>query len=191
MALAGLCGQWRSAIPKDSYPNADIEAYLPGQKYSQEIQPEELEAELALMWQQGNRRTLDPTDTFPNHATTAAVYRVLAKKKCRKGFSGFEQYALLSSGVVSNYIELCKYAFFFALSDQLPLKVIPAIPTYLQTNAAYSVSERLFDTIDGNVPEVGGVLKQLISDLAVFFAIGYPHLANLARYVDRARFHPF
>jgi hypothetical protein len=148
-----------------NYPNTNIDDYLPGQASTEEIKPEELEGELALMWQEGRRRTANPTDSFRNHATVAAVFRVLAKKNARKGFSGFDQYALLSSGVVSNYIELCKYAFFFALSDQLPLKVSPAIPSYLQTNAAYSVSERLFDTIDGNVPVVGGVLKQMVSDL--------------------------
>ena len=160
--LKGIAEKRLSAA---NYPNTNIEAYLSGQAYTQEIKPEELEDELALMWQQGNRRSTTPNDSFRNHATVAAVYRVLAKKQAKKGFSGFDQYALLSSGVVSNYIELCKYAFFFALSDQLPLKVSPAIPTYLQTNAAYSVSERLFDTIDGNVPAVGGVLKQMVSDL--------------------------
>ena len=160
--LRGIAEKRLSAA---NYPNINIADYLPGQTNTQEIKPEELEAELALMWQQGKRRTTTPNDSFRNHATTAAVYRVLARKKARKSYCGFDQYALLSSGVVSNYIELCKYAFFFALSDELPLKVNPAIPTYLQTNAAYSVSERLFDTIDGNVPAVGGVLKQMVSDL--------------------------
>jgi hypothetical protein len=148
-----------------NYPTTDIGKYLPGQSWAEEVKPEELEAELDLMWQSGKRRTARPNHSFKNHATAAAIYRILAKKKARKGFSGFDQYALLSSGVVSNYIELCKYAFFFALSDELPLKVNPAIPSYLQTNAAYSVSERLFDTIDGNVPAIGGVLKQLVRDL--------------------------
>lgn len=148
-----------------NYPNTQIDAYLPGQSSAQEVKAEELEAELATMWKEGKRRSVTPNESFRNHAMTAAVYRILSKRKSRKGYSGFDQYALLSSGVVSNYIELCKYAFFFALSDQLPLKVSPAIPSYLQTNAAYSVSERLFDTIDGNVPVVGGILKQLVSDL--------------------------
>lgn len=148
-----------------NYPNIDIETYLPGQTSTQEVKPEELDAELALMWKNGKRRTATQNDSFRNHAMTAAIYRVLTKKNSRKGFSGFDQYALLSSGVVSNYIELCKYAFFFALSDELPLKVNPAIPSYLQTNAAYSVSERLFNTIGGNVPVVGDILEQMVSDL--------------------------
>ena len=148
-----------------NYPNTNIEAYLSDQGSKPEVKEADLEVELALMWKQGNRRTATPNESFRNHAKVAATYRVLAKKNARKRFSGFDQYALLSSGVVSNYIELCKYAFFFALSGQLPLKVNPAIPTYLQTNAAYSVSERLFDTIAGNVPVVGGVLKQMVSDL--------------------------
>jgi hypothetical protein len=160
--LKGIAEKRLSAA---NYPDSSIESYLPAQSYAQEIKSEELEAELAVMWGQGKRRSANPTESFRGHATVAAVYRVLGKRKARKGFSGFEQYALLSSGVISNYIELCKYAFFFALSDQLPLKFKPAIPTYLQTNAAYAVSERLFDTIDGNVPAVGGTLKRMISDL--------------------------
>jgi hypothetical protein len=72
---------------------------------------------------------------------------------------------LLSSGIASNFMELCKYTFYFALHDQLPLLEAPAIPSYLQSEAVYRVSQRLLSTIDGNVPMVGSILARLVTDL--------------------------
>lgn len=147
------------------YRNHNINDYLPANPHTAEVTGPELEDELVISWNAGQRRSESITDVFRQHAGLAAVYRVLSRKGKRKSYCGFEQYALLSSGIVSNFIELCKYAFFFALSDELPLEDKPQIPSYLQTDAAYAVSHRLFATLDGNVPDVGFLLKQLVGDL--------------------------
>ena len=89
----------------------------------------------------------------------------MARSGKRKSFAGFDQFVLLSSGVASNFIELCKYTFFFALSEELPLKEKTQIPEPVQNDAVYLVSQRLRDTIDGNVQHVGPHLLQLINDL--------------------------
>jgi hypothetical protein len=149
------------------YPTVDIRAYLPGQTATHEVSSEELESELRLMWESGSRRHEAMTDDFRQSYSTAAVYRLTSRTGRRKAVCGFEQYALLSSGIVSNFIELCKYAFYFALSDEIPLRQSPAIPSYLQTDAAYGVSQRLLATIDGNVPLVGEVLARLVLDLGL------------------------
>lgn len=94
-----------------------------------------------------------------------AAHRAAVKAHKQKVHSGFDQFCLLSSGIVSSYIELCKYTFYYALSDQLPISRSPAIPAYLQNRAVYTVSARLFHTIDGNVPKVGAALARLVGDL--------------------------
>lgn len=147
------------------YPQHDIKAFLAEQGWEEEISADDRETELRKMWLSGQRRTDQLSAEFRSHYGTAATYRYLAEKGKRKSFGGFSQYALLSSGITSNFMELCKYAFYFALHEQLPLRDSPAIPSYLQTEAAYRVSQRLLSTIDGNVPMVGSTLARLLTDL--------------------------
>jgi Cdc6-like AAA superfamily ATPase len=147
------------------YPDKDIKHYLQDQDHSQEVSGDKLQVELRQIWESGQRRKKVIDADFTTMYTVAAVYRSLAKVGKRKAFCGFDQYVLLSSGITSNFIELCKYAFYFALYDQLPLREKPKIPPYLQTEAAYRVSQRLFSTIEGNVPRVGSALSRLLADL--------------------------
>jgi hypothetical protein len=148
------------------YDSTSIHNYLVSQPLSAEVPQDDLENAVAELWRSGNRQAggADSTE-FRTKYTMACVYRVHAAKNTRKSFAGFDSYVLLSSGVVSTFIELCKYTFYFALNDTLPVRDNPAIPTYLQTDAVYLVSERLFDAIEGNVEIVGSTLVQLISDL--------------------------
>lgn len=145
------------------YTNTKIDSYL--LPIVEEIEPEKLEREFDEMWQSGNRKSETITDNFKQAYKTTAIYRVLSKTGKTKSFAGFDNYQLLSSGIISNFIELCKYTFYFALEDQHPLREDPGIPVSLQTAAAYKVSKRLFGTIEGNVPEVGVVLANLLNDL--------------------------
>src|SRR5262249_23938762 len=147
------------------YPVTEIRAYLAEQPRSAEIPERSLEEETQRIWRRGQRRSDGLTGEVRTKYAVAATYRYLADRGKRKAFVGFSQYVLLSSGVTSNFIELCKYAFFFALYDQLPLHQSPGIPSYLQTEAAYRVSQRLLSTIDGNVPAVGSILARLVTDL--------------------------
>lgn len=151
-------------LEEAGYENTDIKDYLrpPGQA---EVDAAALEAELQQFWASGNRRSDAPNEEFTKKYTTAAVYRTLARNGRRKSFAGFDQFVLLSSGIVSNYIELCKYAFYFALNDGLMLIQRPEIPEFLQNEAAYRVSQRLLETVEGNVPRIGGVAHQLLVDL--------------------------
>jgi hypothetical protein len=160
-----LHGIAEKRLVSTNYTVTTIESYLPKQPTNEEVPKERLEQELRMMWESGNRRSEEISEEFMRTSALAATYRVLAKSHQRKSFSGFDQYVLLSSGIISNFIELCKYTFYFALSQKLPLDATPAIPPYLQKEATYSVSQRLFSTIDGNVPRVGSLLSRLLSDL--------------------------
>jgi hypothetical protein len=148
------------------YPITQIKLFLPEQERTK-ITPEEFNQELRKIWQSGNRRSEELNAEFRTKYGVTAEYRYLANKGKKKPFVGFSQYALISSGITSNFMELCKYAFFFALYDQVPLHESPTIPSYLQTEAVYRVSQRLLSTIDGNVPVVGSILARLVTDLGV------------------------
>jgi hypothetical protein len=148
------------------YASAVIQDYLVPQQLSNEVTATDLDKAMNDLWSSGNRRPgTQISAEFRTKYLMACVYRVHAAKNTRKSFAGFDSYVLLSSGVVSNFMELCKYTFYFALNDQLPLLQEPAIPTYLQTDAAYLVSERLLEAVEGNVEMVGSQLVQLLTDL--------------------------
>jgi hypothetical protein len=118
------------------------------------------------MWDAGKRRTNESMNAeFRRKYTWTAVYRARFRKNQRKLYFGIDQFVLLSSGVASNFIELCKYAFFFALEAGLPLDEETSIPKNVQTDAVDAVSQRLLATIDGNVPVVGADLQRLIIDI--------------------------
>jgi hypothetical protein len=146
-----------------NYTITDIESYL--RPLKDEVSPQALDAMITQIWTSGRRRNEEMSSHFKQHFTMAATYRILNEKNKPKAFSGFDDYQLLSSGIVSNFIELCTYAFHFALADKVPLRDDPSIPEGLQTAAAYNVSKRLFGTIDGNVTNVGIVLTELLSNI--------------------------
>jgi hypothetical protein len=162
-----LVGLSRKRLMAAGYADTDIRSYLSEERLHPEVPDEDIEGVLLSMWQAGRRRSGGdtPTNEFKQTYKIAATYRALNAAHKRKSYLGFEQYALLSSGVISSFIELSKYAFYFALADELPLKSTQKIPSYLQTEAAYRVSQRLLGTIDSNVPAVGPDLTRLVTAL--------------------------
>ena len=142
-----------------------IDKVLPSLPSAEEVDPVDVQKELRAIWDSGRRKETEMTKDFTTKYTLTAMYRVLNRTGRRKQQCGFDQFVLLSSGVVSSFIELCKYAVYFALNDEIDLQQKPVIPPHVQTAAAYEVSQRLLQTIDGNVPRVGEVLKRLIGDV--------------------------
>lgn len=159
-----LLGIAQKRLEDAGYRNTDIKKYLYPPSES-EVDQKALDDELQVIWDSGNRRNDRPNEEFRTKYSTAAVFRILRRKGKRKNFAGFDQFALISSGIVSNFIELCKYAFYFALNDGLALNERQAVPVFLQNEAVYRVSQRLLETIEGNVPNVGSIAHLLIVDL--------------------------
>ena len=160
--LAGIASR---RLDEAGYSEKDIRKYLTPILEEDEVSNTDLDKELEKIWESGNRRNDRPNAEFRTKYTSAAIYRVLNRTGKRKTYAGFDQYVTLSSGVVSNFIEVCKYAFYFALNDGLPLRERSDIPLHLQTEAAYRVSQRLLGTVEGNVPQVGATVSMLLSDL--------------------------
>jgi hypothetical protein len=154
------------------YSETALKSYLGAYEPTEEISRERIDEELTRMWNAGRRRTNDSMNAeFRRKYTWTAVYRARFRKNQRKLYFGTDQFVLLSSGIASNFIELCKYAFYFALEAGLPLDEEPRIPNNLQTDAVDAVSQRLLATIDGNVPGVGADLQRLIIDLGAILRV--------------------
>lgn len=152
-------------LSEAGYLQTEIRNYLEPPILDEEVPRNEIEIELGKIWKNLKYPEDQMSEDFRNKYYSTALYRALFRLSTRKAFVGFEQYALLSSGIVSNFIELCQYAFYFAIADGLPLRDNPRISTYLQNEAAYRVSGRLFSKIDSNVPIIGSTLATLLSHL--------------------------
>ena len=162
-----LEGIARRRLAAAGYDGTSIREYLPSQVTSGEISVADLDAEIQAIWESGQRRNEAPNEEFREKYVTTAVHRVLQRTGRRKTYAGFDQYVLLSSGTISTFIELCKYAFYFALNGALSLREHPSIPAHLQSQTVYFVSERLLQTIASNVERVGAELTQLLSDIGL------------------------
>ena len=104
----------------------------------------------------------------------ALVFKLLSfYPPTQKEYAGFRVFAMLSSGLIRNFIELCYQSFknesFFSCDSVLQKKYIEF---ELQTKAANIRSEKFFNTIE-NIPECGNEIKSLIQSLGAIFSSWY------------------
>jgi hypothetical protein len=98
----------------------------------------------------------------------AAVYRILYGAKGRqrqKRFSGFEDLAILSSGVVRYFQEILGVAYHLTYSSSPPGSRSISIPADRQSQAVHFVSEHNLTTLSRNVETYGEALKYFLLDL--------------------------
>ncbi len=158
-----LRGISEKRLKEAGYSDTNIEHYLLEEGVN--IDKAVIENELDELWRNGRRKAEARTTDFDEKYQLTAIYRAFIKRRSTVPISGFSQFAMLSSGVVSTFIELCKYAFFHALEYKVDLVVNSRIPGALQARAIYEVSHRHVKMIEGNVPNVGITLRTLVTDL--------------------------
>jgi hypothetical protein len=95
-----------------------------------------------------------------------ALYRL---KKKRKLFAGFDDFILLSSGIVRYFLELCGMSYYFAVRGVHPPKGPLKITCKHQTDAAYALSSYYLGTIGKNIAHHGPKIQQLAVDLGDIF----------------------
>jgi hypothetical protein len=160
--LKGICAK---RLKNSEYSEQSIEKYLvetPSEFFYDE---QKISDELDKLWHSGNRKSDQPNQEFFKKYNLTAIHRVYSRKDSKFPYYGFEQYKFLSNGIISNFLELCKYTFYFALTKEQNLNTTPAINPKIQSHSVYYVSEKLFNQIDSNVPEVGPILKRFLTDL--------------------------
>ena len=155
-----LLGISEKRLEAAGYSDKNLMNYLNSNERIEEVSEGELEKELNFLWDSGKRQNAELNEEFRTKYKTTAIYRILIGKK--KMYASFAQFVILSSGIVSNFIELCKYSFFLALKNNQDLEEINKIPYDVQTEAVYMVSQRLLYMIEANVPKVGSILYRLV-----------------------------
>jgi Cdc6-like AAA superfamily ATPase len=112
-----------------------------------------------------------------HHYEMAAYYRLLKGKKRR--FGGFDDFILLSSGIVRTFLELCGMSYYLARQDGLNVKDGEKISVNNQTEAAYALSEYYLWKISKDIEEWGAIVRGLLIDLGdIFRQKLYKHLSE-------------
>jgi hypothetical protein len=150
---------------------SDMQQLLPADAEA-EVDEEELKAAIAKLckvsvkqfqnWQaQKQREKL-------TYYGEAAIYRVLYSARGRhkpKHFSGFNQLAFLSSGVIRYFQEFLGVAYHLTFaSGETPSSPL-VLPTEKQSDAVHFVSQHNLTTLSRNVEADGEILKYFLLDL--------------------------
>ena len=101
--------------------------------------------------------------------SVAIIHRNREGYKFPKIYSGFKEFTACSSGIISNFLELCKMAFYLAESSGQNVRDGSPIEIETQNEAIYIVSEANLDWIPRNIPNTGPTLANLVYDLADVF----------------------
>jgi hypothetical protein len=98
----------------------------------------------------------------------AAIYRVLYSTKGRhkeKCFSGFNELAFISSGVIRYFQEIMGVAYHLTYGSSMKRPSIISFPSENQSKAVHLVSEHNLTTLSRNVEKYGERLKYFLLDL--------------------------
>jgi hypothetical protein len=98
----------------------------------------------------------------------AAIYRVLYGRGGRqknKSFSGFDDLAFLSSGVIRYFLEILGVAFHLQHADGFPASGPITFTPEIQSKAAHIVSQHYLTTLSRNVEVYGEQMKYFVLEL--------------------------
>lgn len=104
---------------------------------------------------------------FEGHYKEAVIYRLLREKGRDKLYAGFDEYVSFSSGIVRQFILLCRDVFSLAHARGVAIEEGKPIPLKIQLEAAEKVSRNqlLIESIKSIPSGYGPKLVRLIQDL--------------------------
>ena len=126
-----------------------------------------------------NKMTVDEFDNLPDDKRRvkityyghAAVYRALFGKPGshrEKRFAGFNELALLGSGVIRYFQEFLSVGYHLTFGAQAPPDGALVLPPDRQSKAVHTVSQHNLTTLSKNVEQYGEELKYFLLDLGDF-----------------------
>jgi hypothetical protein len=161
-------------LEAESYNEKDIEKLLPPAEPYIEL-GEEVVSGIAKKMLEDKRKpgqsklTEEDLNECVHKMGLAIIYRNRQGYKYPKIYAGAKDFATCSSGIISNFLELCKMAFYLAeSSDQNVQDGIP-IDIQTQNEAVYLVSKANIDWVPRNIPYTGPALFDLLLDLGDIF----------------------
>ena len=158
LASAGLAGcEMGALLPRAPGLEVDEQTWLTEIAHLHKISVGELRS---LPADQKNKKI--------TYYSQAAIYRALYKRGGRqkdKVFSGFDDLAFLSSGVIRYFLEILGVAFHLQNADNLPLTSPISFAPEIQTRAVHVVSQHYLTTLSRNVETYGERLKYYVLDI--------------------------
>lgn len=98
----------------------------------------------------------------------ALLFQLISDYRDKKIYAGFDTYAMLSSGIIRNYLELCWHAFNQAIFNNKGELLAGKISIENQTKAAVEMAERSFEDIE-MIQTYGREIKDFIIHIGRFF----------------------
>ncbi len=161
----------RRRLRSEGYVQEDITQLLQPFALTEDLDADALQEELARHLSDRGESieelSVERVTELHHNLDVGLVFRRLHREGRMRGkaYGGFETFAMLSSGIVSNFMELCKMAIYFAEQDGVAVADGAVISVPHQTRAANTVSEALLRRIASDVPTHGEALRQLVIDL--------------------------
>jgi len=135
------------------------------------LKTEELVAQVVVSKLGGNWEEFDEEKRreYFHRYRPAALYRIARQNRTKMPFAGFEEMAMLSSGIIRCFLELCAMSYYFATQDSDRIKDGHKIGVKHQTSAVYALSGYYLATIRKNVALYGPRIYNLLIDLGDIF----------------------
>ena len=165
----------RKRLQSENYAQEDITQLLEPFGLTDDFSTDVLENELAAhLAERGDSiEGLSPKrlQELHHNLDVGLTFRILDRqhRSKEKAYGGFETFAMLSSGIISNFMELCKMAIYFAEQDGVNVAGGAQISVLYQSRAAHTVSGALLQRIAGDIPTHGDTLRQFVIDLGDIF----------------------
>jgi hypothetical protein len=160
-------------LEAEGFSTTDVgELLSPSPKYHPSNEDAVLAALACLLAENGTR--FDELDRAArneklHHWSVALVFRLCKDRRQPFTYAGFDDFADLSSGIISSFLEFCKLSFYLAQADGVDVRSGEPIPWDTQNEAVYSASRAYFDYIERNIPETGATISRILLDLADVF----------------------
>ena len=160
--VVGICEKY---LKNMGWTKTDIKELLE-KGDDDKITKKDIEKEIDAMLSNKVRKkqyTKKERETCLAHYKHAAIYRILARARRKKNYSGFNTFVFLSSGIVRSFIHLCGTAFAMLPATQQSNKD-KKIPPEIQTRAAYKISHAMLEKLALG-EEHSGDVKQFVMDM--------------------------
>lgn len=143
----------------------DISTLLPSES-DLHVPLQDVQEHLDKLSERKNGRATNGSSLCPSYYRMAAIYRALYDHSKRKEFSGFNDLAFISSGVIRYFQEILGVAYHLTVGDASPDQSTQlTLPATKQSDAVHIISEHTLTTLSKNLQAHGETLKFLLLDL--------------------------
>lgn len=143
----------------------DIDTLLPGNK-NFDLPSGDIQKHLDKLLERKNGSGDTIARSNPSYYHEAAMYRALHDNRRKKEFSGFQNLAFLSSGVIRYFQEILGVSYHLTIGDRSTKQSMKlTLPAQRQSEAVHIISEHTLTTLSKNVEKHGETLKFLLLDL--------------------------